>query len=122
MTVLKNKVNKQPAPKVAASNIQEIQTNLDKEYSEARIKQLEDKLKERDETIAYQKLDYDKLQKEFDLYKKNSNLKADGIFLILYSLVTLIYFNVLYYRYRFMHKIQIYIDRNLHFQQFRHFW
>jgi hypothetical protein len=44
-------VNKQPAPKVAASNIQEIQTNLDKEYSEARIKQLEDKLKERDEKI-----------------------------------------------------------------------
>ena len=73
-------MNKQPAPKVAANNIQEIQTNLDKEYSEARIKQLEDKLKERDETIAYQKLDYDKLQKEFDLYKKNSNLKADGIF------------------------------------------
>jgi len=46
-------VNKQPAPKVSANNIQEIQTNLDKEYSEARIKQLEDKLKERDETIAW---------------------------------------------------------------------
>ena len=82
---LKTKVNKQPAPKAIASNNQEIQAILNREYSEARIKQLEDKLKERDEAIVLQDLAYEKLQKEFDSYKTNSNLKTDGNHFILNS-------------------------------------
>jgi hypothetical protein len=75
---LKSKITKQPAPKVLASNNQEIQIHLNKEYYECRIKQLEDKLNERNSEIEYKNVAYDKLLTEFESFKRDSNLKVNG--------------------------------------------
>jgi hypothetical protein len=75
---LKSKINKQPAPKVTIVNQQENTDKCNTQYFEARISQLEIKLKEKEELISMQNSDLLALKNEFDKYKKDNISKDNG--------------------------------------------
>ena len=80
---MKAKISKTQAPKVVANNNLEIQAGLDKDFYQAEIKQLKDKLNERDITIRDLQTNLEKKNLEFDDFKKSSTTKTTGKYILI---------------------------------------